>query len=167
MTDEEKIAEKAKLQYDFLHQSIKYAEGRENGYSSKFIDLEIQIASIILGVLGASALWGRNSVEGTWPVVVTVICLVSSLVFGLINIYILRSFWNKIMRSQRARFDIWSNYLLVDNGNFEQAKRDSDQIRLSASSIMESPLWPGIFQSLTLVVGILMLVGMRIFVSLN
>ena len=147
--------EKALLRYNCFFSSSQYAETRVNTYNSKFIDLEIQIASIVVGILGATAFLGQNpSKSMLWVIISSAGFLIISLLFGLYSIFILKKFWRNILQDQRMKFDIWNNYLLK-GGNYEQTFIDTAQISKSSSNIVDSPNWPHILQTVALFIGLL------------
>lgn len=154
--------EKGQMRYSALLEAIRYAEVRENTYSSKFVDSEIQIASIVLGILGATALLGGSSdlinPSVLWIAIVGVLFLVGSLIIGLWSVSILKRFWSGVMKQQRMTFDIWQGYLL-NGGNYKQADTDSKVVRAGAANIVESPNWPHILQTVLLVAGLILSIG--------
>ncbi len=155
--------EKAKFEYDILYKTLEYTQARENFYSNKFIEVEMTIASTILSITGAGALLGKFDtakfplVENIWAVlIIGWFLLIASLVLGLTAIHVLEQFWMKQMRQTRGTFNVWRQVILQD-GNYEQAKADCGAF--AQNGIVESAKWPHFLQTISLVVGTIVVLG--------
>ena len=153
MAQQSDAQEKARLRYEAVKEGIKYAENKENSYNGKFIDLKIQIASIVVGILGATALLGKLTGLPLGIFIIGSLLLITSLLCGLTAIHVLRCFWNAHLKVSRQVYNIWRDFLL-NGGDYEQANSDSTKITGQAS-IVESKRWPHILQTITLIAGIL------------
>jgi len=138
MAQQSDAQEKARLRYEAVKEGIKYAENKENSYNGKFIDLKIQIASIVVGILGATALLGKLTGLPLGIFIIGSLLLITSLLCGLTAIHVLRCFWNAHLKVSRQVYNIWRDFLL-NGGDYE----------------VESKRWPHILQTITLIAGIL------------
>jgi hypothetical protein len=149
--------EKAELRYEVLKDALEYSQHIENNYSNKFVEMQMQIASIVVGLVGGAALLG-GGFQG--PILVYIIgtaLLIISLLSGIVAIACVRSFWNQTMRAHRKVYNVWRGFLL-DGGNYGQAEKDAKQIA-GSNNILESPRWPYHVQTACLAIGLLILGG--------
>lgn len=148
--------EKAKIRYELLRENLFYGQSKENMYANKFVEIEIQVASIVVGLVGASTLLGKIEKFINWFVAGSGF-LILSLIFGIISIHFVQKFWLNQTRVTRQIFDVWKDYLM-QGGNYAQAVADCGKIAGQAS-IVESPKWTYYFQTICLGVGLAILTG--------
>ena len=147
--------EKAKLRYDLLLGALNYSEHRQNSYNNKFVEIEIQAASIITGIVGASALLDKPETEALKIFALGSGLLIVSILSGILSIHYLREFWAQRMKTNRFIFNVWRQFLL-SGGDYDQASADCDKAA-GLANIVESPSWPHRLQSFSLVVGLIIL----------
>lgn len=148
------------MRYERCARNADYAEQRENAYSQKFVEIEMQVASILVAAVGVAASLNRQSI---WLLIIFSVAagfLIISLIFGIVGIYVLQQFWQERMRKTNLLMDVWRTYLLdgANEASYQQIKSDAEKIA-GQKPIVESPRWPHSLQTISLSLGVIVLAG--------
>lgn len=154
MQDENKDYINSRLSYCL--DKLNSSEANTNTYSEKFISLQIEIASIIVG-FSSIGFFAEEALdlEVKIALFVCVILELTSLMFGLINHNCKRKFWHDLTDTVYRTSQIW---LLAVNGKLNSECAEHAEKAL-ASPRASSPKWPWKFQTTFLFLGLVCLLG--------
>lgn len=153
-----------------LHERELFAEECSTESALEFTKLEVQIAIVILGIIGVyldnfKALLGASSfLKGVF--FVTIFSLIGSLAIGLLHLKILEKFWEKMAARRELRFQEW--YLFIINKTtFEEAMAYQEGTKMGAGQMVDVPKWTWILQSVFLGIGIVTISALSIYFIIN
>lgn len=160
MTPEEKI-EEAKTIRCMTYQGSQYPQERANEASIEFIKLEVQLATLLLGL--TSIFW--NSYSGLLPdgehlgiftkisFALVLFFLIGSIMLGLLYLKIVERYWDRITNNRARRFEKWQKVVRKE-ANFEEAVSFQEGANTSDGLMTYTPEWPWIIQTILLLVSL-------------
>lgn len=143
---------------DITNTKQLFAEARTAELADEFTRLEVQIAAILFAFIGIfiGSLGERMASLPPYGIflikivlAITILCLIASLLLGLIHIKRKEIFWGDIMRTRVARFAEWMRAARKEI-TYEQAKAYQEGTGGGKEIIQVSPKWTWIMQTVTL-----------------
>ncbi|MEI6480153.1 MAG: hypothetical protein WCO12_01345 [bacterium] len=172
MNPDEKILE-AKDMRNIIHERGLYSEERANEASIEFIRLEVQIATLLLGLTGVFwNLYSSNlkgvAIASTAAIILIKIAfsfilffLVGSLSVGLIQLKRVEKFWDGVSLTRTVRFNKWHD-VIAKKTTFEEAHAYHEGTKIEGGAMIQTPKWPWILQSVFLGISITLIFGIAI-----
>lgn len=160
--------ERAKHYKEISFQNLMFAESRSSELADAFTALEVGIATVLIafsGLFTESFLTGLKGYSGgvilslKWLYVLSVLCTVLSLLFGLIHIKMKENFWNKTLSSRQKKYNKWQEVFGSKSDDKEAeayayVKGVSDA---GGSGLAYTPVWTWIVQTVLLGAGVLLI----------
>ncbi len=155
MNDDEKL-ERAKDFRDISHSNQVVAERRTAELADEFTRLEVQIATILFGIMGFFIKDIPDILAVKFAFFGALLSLIGSLGLGLLHIKCKEGFWNDILNKRVIRFHSW-NSVLKKELSYEEAKGVHDGTALEKGNVVGSPMWTWILQTIFLAMAIVLL----------
>ncbi len=159
MNEKEEIEEAKNIRY-IIHEKELYSEERANEASIEFSRLEIQIAVLLLGVIGAFVKlyldsMGSNSIKVA--IISALLLLVGSLVLGLLHLKRSEKFWDDVSLTRELRYSNWQKVIRGDT-SYKEAIAFHEGTKVGGGPMISVPTWIWILQSV--------LLGIAVFIIL-
>lgn len=166
MNDNEKI-ECAKDYRDITLKNLLFAERRSSELDDKFTELEVQIATLLLGFSGLFLKYFSVNIHELFDSLVliffikiiyalNVFLLILSLVIGIIHITRKEKFWEEQMVVRQLRTIGWNKCIRKEK-SFEEAFSYDNGTVLDKGGIIYSPKWTWILQTVFLATAIMLI----------
>src|SRR3989344_1090360 len=155
MEDKEKIHE-AQNTRTITCEGIMYSQGRSNEASIEFIKLQVQLATLLLGLTGIFWNVYTNSLEDISPTnllkiafIIVLFLLIGSITMGLLYLKIVERHWDELTSNKALRFSKWEQ-VIRKRITFEEAVSFHEGTNLGSGHMIYTPNWPWIIQSILL-----------------
>lgn len=162
MDDDKKLSpeerEFARLQAEASFSSGQFSEQRSSELADEFTRLEVQLAGLLLAFSGVFLNEFNERLGGTASLgvyllktiyAVSVFSLVMSLALGLIHIVRKEKFWNEWLLIRMSRWRRWKQ-TIEKNSGLAEAHAYHDGTSLERSTVVHSPKWTWILQTVCL-----------------
>jgi len=150
---------------DIMHSNQLSAEQRTSLLADEFTRLEVQIATVLFAFSGIfwssfSDNLGDFSLTAIFVMKISfsfaLLSLIGSLTLGLLHLKSAEKFWDTVLHQRIIRLKQW-NKVARKEVSFEQADAYHQGTAMEQGSILYSPSWTWIMQSIFLGISILLL----------
>lgn len=156
MDENEKI-EEAKTMREMLQNSLQYPQERANEASIEFIKLEVQLATLLLGLIAVFwNIYSNHVTTGTHlenyvkiSFAIVLFLLIGSITLGLLYLKIVEKHWDGITSTRVIRFEKWQEVTRKET-SYEKALSFHDGNRAGQGLMIFTPEWPWVFQTIFL-----------------
>ncbi len=174
MTPEEKLEKVETMMLDeakevraLIHENTQYPQERANEASIEFIKLEVQLATLLLGLTGVfwnvyaskslpSGLGNFEKISFT----IVFFFLIGSLALGLLYLKIVERYWDRVTHTKAIQFNKWQE-VIREKISFADAKIKFGEAiayqsgtKLDKGLMVYTPDWPWILQTILLAVSL-------------
>jgi hypothetical protein len=155
-TEDDKL-EEAKTTRKILQGTIQYPQERANEASIEFIKLEVQLATLLLGLI--AVLW--NVYTSPLPLgshlqayikisfAVVLFLLIGSIMLGLLYLKIVEKHWDRITATTASQYRKWREVIRKET-SYEKALAFQEGTNANSGPMIYTPEWPWILQTVLL-----------------
>jgi hypothetical protein len=152
----------AELFFGIFQDGRAFAEARSEAVADQFINLEVQIATILIAF---ASLFVGNFGKGQvldilWAKFAFAIALgllILSLIIGLLHLKVIERFCDGFLEQRNNRFNAWKKVLMRKTSYTEALAFEEGSAKQGVGSIIRQPRWPWILQTVFLGLGIAIL----------
>lgn len=153
----------AKHAKEILFQKQLFAERRGCELADEFTRLEVQIAAILFAFVGLFVDKLANVALLIKSIYITaVFFVILSLVLGLLHLKRKETWWDSVMTKRVTRIDGWDKVMREENTSFEEGLSYDRGVKGGEASVVRSPAWTWILQTISLAIAIALLYAILI-----